>query len=254
MFSKARAQAPCILFFDEIDSLAPRRAKGTDSGGGVMDRIVSQLLTEMDQLGECFYSLGLIGLTVCHVLNIILGDGSKSVDGKDLGVFVIAATNRPDLLDPALLRPGRFDRRIYLGASSSVETRVQILKAQTRKFILENTADLTRIAKLLPDKVTGADIGAVSSTAYSKALERKLKELKDKFHSSKRHKNRLSEEEDSDDEDLWAMESYMESLSNREITVAVSHEDFTYAISVLKPSVVDLSHYEALEKQFDSNK
>lgn len=52
IFLKARDKSPCILFFDEIDSLAPRRAKGTDSGGGVMDRIVSQLLTEMDQLSK----------------------------------------------------------------------------------------------------------------------------------------------------------------------------------------------------------
>ena len=82
IFENARQLSPCVLFFDELDSLAPARGRGND-GGGVMDRVVSQLLTELD------------GMT-------------------NEQVFVIAATNRPDLLDPAMLRPGRFDRMIYL--------------------------------------------------------------------------------------------------------------------------------------------
>jgi peroxin-6 len=85
VFSSARRSAPCVLFFDELDSLAPARGRGND-GGGVMDRVVSQLLTEMDTLA--------------------------AGDGRTAGVFVIGATNRPDLLDPALLRPGRFDRKV----------------------------------------------------------------------------------------------------------------------------------------------
>ena len=83
IFEEARLCAPSILFFDEPDSIAPRRGRNTDSCG-VMDRVVSQILTEMDAL-----------------------------EG-DLNVFVIGATNRPDLLEPALLRPGRFDRKIFL--------------------------------------------------------------------------------------------------------------------------------------------
>jgi peroxin-6 len=76
VFNKARAASPCVIFFDELDSLAPNRGKSGDSGG-VMDRVVSQLLAEMDGLQ------------------------------KSSHLFVIGATNRPDLIDPALLRPGR---------------------------------------------------------------------------------------------------------------------------------------------------
>jgi len=78
VFQRARDAQPCIIFFDELDSVAPKRGNQGDSGG-VMDRIVSQLLAELD---------GIAG-------------------GEDSSVFVIGATNRPDLLDPALLRPGR---------------------------------------------------------------------------------------------------------------------------------------------------
>ena len=76
VFARARSAAPCVIFFDELDSIAPNRGRSGDSGG-VMDRVVSQLLAELDGL-------------------------QKSED-----VFVIGATNRPDLVDPALLRPGR---------------------------------------------------------------------------------------------------------------------------------------------------
>lgn len=78
VFSRARAAVPCIIFFDELDSLAPNRGRSGDSGG-VMDRVISQLLAELDGLQ------------------------------KSSQLFVIGATNRPDLIDPALLRPGRWD-------------------------------------------------------------------------------------------------------------------------------------------------
>ena len=102
LFEKARNAKPCVIFFDELDSLAPNRGNGADSGG-VMDRIVSQLLAELDGL-------------------------QKSND-----VFVIGATNRPDLIDPALLRPGRFDSLVYLGVSDNHQDQLKILKALTRK-------------------------------------------------------------------------------------------------------------------------
>jgi peroxin-6 len=102
LFARARDAEPCVLFFDELDSLAPKRGEKGDSNG-VMDRIVSQLLAELD------------------------GAGSGQ------SVFVIGATNRPELLDTALLRPGRFDKLIYLGISSDHETQLGILKALTRK-------------------------------------------------------------------------------------------------------------------------
>ena len=88
LFERAKAAKPCVLFFDEFDSIAPRR--GHDSTG-VTDRIVNQLLTEMD--------------------------GAEGLDG----VYVLAATSRPDLIDPALLRPGRLDKSIICGVPNESE-------------------------------------------------------------------------------------------------------------------------------------
>ena len=109
VFQRARDARPCVVFFDELDSVAPKRGNQGDSGG-VMDRIVSQILAELD---------GMSG-------------GEDDVGG----VFVIGATNRPDLLDPALLRPGRFDKLLYLGVSDTRDKQTKILEALTRKYVL----------------------------------------------------------------------------------------------------------------------
>jgi peroxin-6 len=106
VFQRARDARPCVVFFDELDSVAPKRGNQGDSGG-VMDRIVSQLLAELDGMSD--------------------GDDAGG------GVFVIGATNRPDLLDPALLRPGRFDKMLYLGVSDTHDKQLTILQALTRK-------------------------------------------------------------------------------------------------------------------------
>jgi peroxin-6 len=108
VFQRARDARPCVVFFDELDSVAPKRGNQGDSGG-VMDRIVSQLLAELDGMSD--------------------GD-----DGGG-GVFVIGATNRPDLLDAALLRPGRFDKMLYLGVSDTHEKQLTIMEALTRKYV-----------------------------------------------------------------------------------------------------------------------
>jgi transitional endoplasmic reticulum ATPase len=137
IFRKARQAAPCIIFFDEIDAIAPIR--GGDFGNShVTERVISQLLTELD---------GLEVLT---------------------NVIVIAATNRPDIIDPALLRPGRFDRLLYVPPPNR-DSRVQIIRIHTRKkplakdVIIEELADHT-------DGYTGADIASLSSTAVMLAL------------------------------------------------------------------------------------
>jgi peroxin-6 len=114
LFERASDQAPCVMFFDEIDSIAPARARGNDSGGGVMDRMVSQFLTEMDQLKLSGRKGNIVSVFALFWSNTLL-------------VFIIAATNRPDLLDPSLLRPGRFDRRIYLGVTK-VDIACKLLK------------------------------------------------------------------------------------------------------------------------------
>lgn len=106
VFQRARDARPCVVFFDELDSVAPKRGNQGDSGG-VMDRIVSQLLAELD--------------------------GMSGGDDGGGGVFVIGATNRPDLLDQALLRPGRFDKMLYLGVSDTHDKQLTIMEALTRK-------------------------------------------------------------------------------------------------------------------------
>ena len=113
VFQRARDARPCVVFFDELDSVAPKRGNQGDSGG-VMDRIVSQLLAELDGM-------------------------SNGEDGAVGGVFVIGATNRPDLLDAALLRPGRFDKMLYLGIPDTHDKQLTILEALTRKSVIDAT-------------------------------------------------------------------------------------------------------------------
>ncbi|MFV2016104.1 MAG: AAA family ATPase, partial [Candidatus Heimdallarchaeota archaeon] len=126
LFKKARQLAPCIVFFDELDALAPPRSSGTGSGGGQeRDRVINQLLATLDGI-----------------------DTIK-------GVFVIGATNRPNAIDPALLRPGRIDRLIYVSIPNEDE-RLQILKVHTKSNPLHNDVDLKKLAQLIP-RYTGAD-------------------------------------------------------------------------------------------------
>ena len=140
IFRKARETAPCIIFFDELDAIAPRRGMHTDAG--VTDRIVNQILTEMD------------GIQILK------------------GVVVIGATNRPDILDPALLRPGRFDRVIYV-PPPDVEGRYQIFQIHTREMPLDDDVDLRKLAEMT-EGYTGADIEAVCREAALIAVREDL--------------------------------------------------------------------------------
>jgi transitional endoplasmic reticulum ATPase len=141
VFRKARQAAPCVVFFDELDSVAPRRAGGEGVGGDshVAERIVSQLLTEMDGL-------------------------------EDLkGVVVIGATNRPDIVDEALLRPGRFDRLLEIPLPDN-NARKEILKIHTAKKPLDSTVNLDRLVELTKG-YSGADIAALVNTAAMSAIK-----------------------------------------------------------------------------------
>ncbi|VDI35901.1 peroxisomal ATPase PEX6-like [Mytilus galloprovincialis] len=193
VFERARSATPCVIFFDELDSLAPNRGKSGDSGG-VMDRVVSQLLAELDGL-------------------------HKSSD-----VFVIGATNRPDLLDPALLRPGRFDKLLYLGVSQDTDSQLKILQALTRKFKLEKNLELRNVVEKCPKNLTGADFYALASDAMLNALKRKI--------------TMLEAGETTDQEN-----------------VIVSENDFLQSLSALTPSLSDdeMKHYEELRAYFSGN-
>lgn len=211
VFQRARDARPCVVFFDELDSVAPKRGNQGDSGG-VMDRIVSQLLAELDGM-----SSGGSSDT----------DGDGGASGNGGSVFVIGATNRPDLLDPALLRPGRFDKMLYLGVSSTHEQQLTILEALTRKFILDQNVDLARVASRLPFTYTGADLYALCSDAMLKAITKKTKQVDVKV----REASRVFGEETS-------TAYYFDHLATRDdTTVVVGEDDFVAAQRELVASV-----------------
>jgi transitional endoplasmic reticulum ATPase len=137
VFRKARTAAPAIIFFDELDSIVPRRGLGY-SDSGASERVISQLLTELD--------------------------GIESLQN----VVVIAATNRPDILDPAVLRPGRFDRLIYVPAPDSQALR-EILKIHARNMPLSKDVDLDQVAHMAAG-YSGADVEALCREAAMNAL------------------------------------------------------------------------------------
>ncbi|KAL8647825.1 MAG: hypothetical protein Q9210_005331 [Variospora velana] len=146
-FEIAKKAAPCLVFMDEIDAITPKR----ESAQREMEkRIVAQLLTCMDDLAL------------------------EKTDGK--AVIVLAATNRPDSLDPALRRGGRFDKEINLGVPNET-VREQILRALTRQMVLSEELDFRRMAKLTPGFV-GADLQDLVSTAGSAAIKSFLDTLK----------------------------------------------------------------------------
>lgn len=152
IFRKARQAAPCIIFFDELDAIAPTR--GGDHGDShVTERVISQLLTEMD---------GLEILT---------------------NVVVIAATNRPDIIDPALLRPGRFDRILYVSPPDR-ESRLQILKIHTKKKPLSEDVNVEDLANKT-DGYTGADIASLASAAVMLALREHIAKYPDSKEAEK---------------------------------------------------------------------
>ncbi|MDR0791370.1 MAG: AAA family ATPase, partial [Methanomassiliicoccaceae archaeon] len=135
-FRKARQAAPCVIFMDEIDSIAPTRGSGDDSK--VTERVISQMLTEMDGL---------------QALN---------------GVVIIAATNRPDIIDPALLRPGRFDKSILIGPPDK-ESRISIFGIHTKDKPLDDDVNIEELAEMT-DGCTGADIAAICNEAVMAAV------------------------------------------------------------------------------------
>ncbi|CCM06091.1 uncharacterized protein FIBRA_08338 [Fibroporia radiculosa] len=219
VFQRARDARPCVIFFDELDSVAPKRGNHGDSGG-VMDRIVSQLLAELDGLS-----------------------GGKS--GAD--VFVIGATNRPDLLDSALLRPGRFDRMLYLGVSKTHAAQLNILQALTRKFKLHPDLRLDLIAERCPFHYTGADFYALCADALLKAMSRKAEELEatiawlNKMQPGPQHPYPLTPQ------------YYLAVMATpAETQVLVSQEDFQAALDELVPSVsqAEMEHYARVQERF----
>jgi transitional endoplasmic reticulum ATPase len=141
VFRRARQASPCVIFFDEIDSVAPTRG-GMGSITGSIERMVSQLLTEMD------------GIQEMH------------------GVVVLAATNRVDMIDTALLRPGRFDK-IILVPKPDINARKKILEIHTKGKPVGRDVNLIKVAENT-EGFSGADVSAVANTAASVVLHEYL--------------------------------------------------------------------------------
>jgi len=145
LFEQAKANAPCIVFIDEIDAVGRQRGAGLGGGNDEREQTLNQLLTEMD---------GFEGNT---------------------GIIIIAATNRPDVLDAALLRPGRFDRQVVVDRPDYAG-RVEILKVHARGKTLAKDVDLDRIARRTPG-FTGADLSNLLNEAAILAARRNLTEI-----------------------------------------------------------------------------
>lgn len=203
-FQRARNSAPCVIFFDEFDSLCPKRSDNAEGGAGM--RVVNQLLTEMDGIE----------------------------DRK--GVFLMAATNRPDIVDPAVLRPGRLDKILYVGLPAEPD-RADILRALTKNRSqppLAEDVDLGLIARLT-EGYTGADLAGLVRQAS-------LQTLKDSIDACS------SRQEDSSPSGGDATEMDTE----EQLVVELRH--FQEAIRNIKPSVneEDKKHYERLKKKYGS--
>jgi transitional endoplasmic reticulum ATPase len=142
VFDKARQSAPCVLFFDELDSIANQRGSSQGDGGGAADRVLNQLLTEMD------------------------GMNAKKT------VFIIGATNRPDIIDSALLRPGRLDQLIYIPLPDEA-SRLRIFQAALRKSPLAKEVDLEALARYTQG-FSGADITEICQRACKYAIRENI--------------------------------------------------------------------------------
>ncbi len=182
VFQRARQNAPTIIFFDEIDAIAPERGESFDSH--VTERVVSQLLTELDGIEE---------------LN---------------GVFVLGATNRPDMIDPALLRPGRLEKNIYVPIPD-LEARRAIFEVHTRGMPLADDVNLDELAENT-EGYTGGDIEAVVREASMLAMDETVLELGD----------------EGSDVDESKIDEVTEGLT-------VSREQFRNALRKVKPSVTE---------------
>ncbi|XP_059096932.1 transitional endoplasmic reticulum ATPase-like isoform X1 [Tigriopus californicus] len=142
IFDKARSAAPCVLFFDELDSIAKSRGGSSGDAGGAADRVINQILTEMD------------------------GMGAKK------NVFIIGATNRPDIIDGAILRPGRLDQLIYIPLPDE-ESRLSILKANLRKTPIAKDVDLNFLARMTKG-FSGADLTEICQRACKLAIRENI--------------------------------------------------------------------------------
>lgn len=242
VFANAIAAAPCVVFFDELDALAPARGRGSDSGG-VSDRVVSQMMAELDSAHQ-------------------RGD-----------IFVVGASNRPDLVDSSLLRPGRFDKLVYVPMPETREVQAIVLTAQTRKFSFDAPIDVPGILEHAPPApvLSGADLYALSADAWLRALKRVASSQCDENDAGKTNRNLLDLEKnrcvawEKIDSALESWENcslsqgldefYFNPKEGRGLTseVKVSQDDFVAAAKEVQPSLSarETQQYEKLRAQLE---
>ena len=171
VFEKEPAAAPCVMFFDELDSIAKARGSSSGDAGGAGDRVLNQILTEMD------------GMNVKK------------------NVFIIGATNRPDQIDPALLRPGRLDQLIYIPLPDE-PGRHSILKAALRKSPVAPDVDLSFLAKHTHG-FSGADLTEIcqraAKLAIRKSIEADIRKARERREKEEAGDVKMEEDEDEED-------------------------------------------------------
>lgn len=180
MFEQGRKSAPCLIFIDEIDAVGRHRGHGMGGGHDEREQTLNQLLVEMD-----------------------------GFDAQE-GVIIIAATNRPDVLDPALLRPGRFDRQVTIGLPD-VKGREEILQVHAKKVKLAESVDLARIARGTPG-YSGAELANVLNEAALLAARKGLKAINQ------------AELEEARDKVRWGKERRSMAMTEKEKTTTAWHE------------------------------
>jgi len=173
VFDKARAAAPCVMFFDELDSIAKARGNSAGDAGGAGDRVLNQILTEMDGMNQ------------------------------KKNVFIIGATNRPDHIDPALLRPGRLDQLIYIPLPDE-PSRISILKAALRNSPVAPNVDVGFLAKSTHG-FSGADLTEVcqraAKLAIRESIESDIRRAREKKEREAAAGDEEQMEEDEEEED-----------------------------------------------------
>lgn len=213
VFDKARAAAPCVMFFDELDSIAKSRGGSSGDAGGAGDRVLNQILTEIDGISS-----------------------SKNV-------FVIGATNRPDQIDPALMRPGRLDQLIYIPLPDE-NSRLSILKASLRKSPVDPSVDMNFLAKQTPG-YSGADLANICQYAAKLAIRESIQSDMDKERARK-----VKAEAEGADAEMQVEEAEEDPVP----TITIKHFEEAMAYARRSVSDADLRRYEQFAASLQANK
>ena len=159
IFDEGKNNSPCVLFFDEIDSLCQNKSKSHEQDN-IMNRIVSQFITEMDEI---------------------------NIENQKYEIIIIGTTNRIDLIENSLLRPGRFDKVIYVDLPKNLQQKINIFKIHSKNFIIENNCDelIKELCEIMPKNYSGADIYKVCSLSFIKSFKNYIQRNKNLSNKEK---------------------------------------------------------------------